>query len=105
MQEFKPFKEGKVREDIFNRFVQEDKSLNRKNEGSGIGLALVKSLVELHDGEVYLEDVSEGSEFVVKLPNIKINEEVNNHNRVMDVESKPLVQKINIEFSDIYELY
>ena len=94
-----------IREDIFNRFVQEDKSLNRKNEGSGIGLALVKSLVELHDGEVYLEDVSEGSEFVVKLPNIKINEEVNNHNRVMDVESKPLVQKINIEFSDIYELY
>ena len=85
-----------IREDIFNRFVQEDKSLNRKNEGSGIGLALVKSLVELHDGEVYLEDVSEGSEFVVKLPNIKINEEVNNHNRVMDVESKPLVQKINI---------
>ena len=94
-----------IREDIFNRFVQEDKSLNRKNEGSGIGLALVKSLVELHDGEVYLEEVSEGSEFVVKLPNIKINEEVNNHNRVMDVESKPLVQKINIEFSDIYELY
>lgn len=94
-----------IREDIFNRFVQEDKSLNRKNEGSGIGLALVKSLVELHDGEVYLEDVSEGSEFVVKLPNIKISEEVNNHNRVMDVESKPLVQKINIEFSDIYELY
>ena len=93
-----------IREDIFNRFVQEDKSLNRKNEGSGIGLALVKSLVELHDGEVYLEDVSEGSEFVVKLPNIKINEEVNNHNRVMDVESKPLVQKINIEFSDIYSI-
>ena len=54
---------------------------------------------------MYLEDVSEGSEFVVKLPNIKINEEVNKHNRVMDVESKPLVQKINIEFSDIYELY
>ena len=94
-----------IREDIFNRFVQEDKSLNRKNEGSGIGLALVKSLVELHDGEVYLEDVSEGSEFVVKLPNIKINEEVKNHSRVIDVESKPLVQKINIEFSDIYELY
>lgn len=94
-----------IREDIFNRFVQEDKSLNRKNEGSGIGLSLVKSLVELHDGEVYLEDVSEGSEFVVKLPNIKINEEVNIHNRIIDVESKPLVQKINIEFSDIYELY
>ena len=94
-----------IREKIFNRFVQEDKSFNRKKEGSGIGLALVKSLVELHDGEVYLEKVSKGSEFVVKLPNIKIDEELDVYNKVMDAESKPLVQKINIEFSDIYELY
>ena len=94
-----------IREEIFNRFVQEDKSFNRKKEGSGIGLALVKSLVELHDGEVYLEKVSKGSEFVVKLPNIKIHEELNVYNKVMDAESKPLVQKIHIEFSDIYELY
>ena len=94
-----------IREEIFNRFVQEDKSFNRKKEGSGIGLALVKSLVELHDGEVYLEKVSKGSEFVVKLPNIKIDEELDVYNKVMDAESKPLVQKINIEFSDIYELY
>ena len=43
-----------VQEEIFKRFVQEDKSLNRKKEGSGIGLALVKSLVELHNGQVYL---------------------------------------------------
>ena len=94
-----------IREKIFNRFVQEDKSFNRKKEGSGIGLALVKSLVELHDGEVYLEKVSKGSEFVVKLPNIKIDEELDVYNKVMDAESKPLVQKIHIEFSDIYELY
>lgn len=94
-----------IREEIFNRFVQEDKSFNRKKEGSGIGLALVKSLVELHDGEVYLEKVSKGSEFVVKLPNIKIDEELDVYNKVMDAESKPLVQKIHIEFSDIYELY
>ena len=94
-----------IREEIFNRFVQEDKSFNRKKEGSGIGLALVKSLVELHDGEVYLEKVSKGSEFVVKLPNIKIDEELDVYNKVMDAESKPLVQNIHIEFSDIYELY
>lgn len=94
-----------IREEIFNRFVQEDKSFNRKKEGSGIGLALVKSLVELHDGEVYLEKVSKGSEFVVKLPNIKIDEELDVYNKVMDAESKALVQKIHIEFSDIYELY
>lgn len=95
-----------VREDIFKRFVQEDKSFNRKKEGSGIGLALVKSLVELHDGKVYLEEnVIQGSEFVVKIPNIKIENEENNESKVMDVSNKPLVQKIDIEFSDIYELY
>ncbi|MEN8076734.1 HAMP domain-containing sensor histidine kinase [Clostridioides difficile] len=95
-----------VREDIFKRFVQEDKSFNRKKEGSGIGLALVKSLVELHEGKVYLEEnVTQGSEFVVKIPNIKIENEENNESKVMDVNNKPLVQKIDIEFSDIYELY
>ena len=40
---------------VFERFAQEDKSFNRKKEGSGIGLSLVKSLVELHGGVVYLE--------------------------------------------------
>ena len=56
--------------------------------------------------EKYIQKkVSKGSEFVVKLPNIKIDEELDVYNKVMDAESKPLVQKINIEFSDIYELY
>lgn len=97
---------SEVQEEIFKRFVQEDKSLNRKNEGSGIGLALTKSLVELHNGQVYLEKGTEkGSEFVVKLPNVRIENEKENDNKIIDVENKPLVQKIHIEFSDIYELY
>ena len=83
-----------VQEEIFKRFVQEDKSFNRKKEGSGIGLALVKSLVELHDGQVYLEsNVEKGSEFVVKLPNVRIENEEENDNKVMDADNKPLVQK------------
>ena len=95
-----------VQEDIFKPFVQEDKSFNRKKEGSGIGLALVKSLVELHGGQVYLEKgVEKGSEFVVKLPNVRIETEEENDNKIMDVDNKPLVEKIHIEFSDIYELY
>ena len=95
-----------VQEEIFKRFVQEDKSLNRKKEGSGIGLALVKSLVELHNGQVYLEKgIEKGSEFVVKLPNVRIENKEENDNKIIDVENKPLVQKIHREFSDIYELY
>ena len=39
-----------MQQKIFERFVQLDKSLSRKKEGSGIGLSLVKILVEIHNG-------------------------------------------------------
>ena len=46
-----------------------DKSLARVSEGSGIGLFLVKSLVELHGGNIsVISDWGEGSEFIVELP-------------------------------------
>src|SRR5205823_1877395 len=55
---------------IFDLFVQGDRSLARSEGGLGIGLTLVKRLVELHGGTV--EAVSEGpdrgSEFTVRLP-------------------------------------
>lgn len=91
---------------VFERFAQEDKSFNRKKEGSGIGLSLVKSLVELHEGVVYLEkNVEQGCEFVIKLPNKILDESKNEEIKSIDIDNKPLIQKVNIEFSDIYELY
>ena len=91
---------------VFERFAQEDKSFNRKKEGSGIGLSLVKSLVELHGGVVYLEkNVEQGCEFVIKLPNKILDESKNEEIKSIDIDNKPLIQKVNIEFSDIYELY
>lgn len=55
---------------IFDMFVQADTSLNRSVSGLGIGLTLVKNLVELHNGtvEVYSAGLGQGSEFVVRLP-------------------------------------
>jgi len=55
---------------IFQMFVQIDTRLERSVSGLGIGLTLVKSLVELHDGtlEVHSAGLGEGSEFVVRLP-------------------------------------
>jgi len=55
---------------IFEMFVQIDTSLERSVSGLGIGLTLVKSLVELHDGtvEVHSAGVDQGSEFAVRLP-------------------------------------
>jgi CheY-like chemotaxis protein len=58
------------REAIFEMFTQLDHSLVRSQGGLGIGLTLVKQLVEVHDGsiEVRSPGVGHGSEFVVDLP-------------------------------------
>ncbi|MBN2173845.1 MAG: tetratricopeptide repeat protein [Bacteroidales bacterium] len=54
---------------IFDRFYQVDSKLNRKFEGTGLGLSLTKELVELHHGFIDLESTpGEGSVFRVYLP-------------------------------------
>ncbi len=56
---------------IFERFVQVDKSLTRINEGIGMGLYMVKSLVSLHGGKIELESAAhKGSTFKILLPNL-----------------------------------
>ena len=55
---------------IFEMFTQADHSLQRQHGGLGIGLALVKRLVEMHEGEVSAgaNPAGQGSEFLVRLP-------------------------------------
>jgi len=55
---------------IFEMFVQADTSLERSIGGLGIGLSLVKNLVEMHGGRVTArsEGLGRGSEFVIDLP-------------------------------------
>ena len=55
---------------IFDLFVQADTSLERSVSGLGIGLSLVKNLVEMHGGTVEVQSagVGQGSEFEVRLP-------------------------------------
>jgi PAS domain S-box-containing protein len=88
---------------IFDRFGQVDGSLNRKCEGSGIGLSLVKNLVEIHGGEIHVNsEVNKGSEFVFSIP-IKIKEEDNDNEYDVDRKFKH-VERCDIEFSDIYSI-
>jgi CheY-like chemotaxis protein len=55
---------------LFHLFVQVDSALNRATGGLGIGLTLVRHLVELHGGTIsaYSAGLGQGSEFVVRLP-------------------------------------
>jgi PAS domain S-box-containing protein len=55
---------------IFEPFVQSDRVLHQSQGGLGIGLTLVRSLVEMHGGTVtpYSEGPGRGSEFIVRLP-------------------------------------
>jgi len=55
---------------IFDMFSQVDRTIERSTGGLGIGLALVKGIVEMHGGEVYAssEGPGRGSTFTVKLP-------------------------------------
>lgn len=90
-------------ETIFERFKQVEKNQSKSNEGSGIGLSLVKSLIEMHQGKIYVSSkYGEGSEFIIELP-IRLIEEKNTFN---DTSSNKLqgnhVERINIEFADIY---
>ncbi len=88
---------------IFDRFRQVDKSFTRNYEGSGIGLSLVKSLVEMHDGTISVESkYGVGTKFTIKLPVKVLNkskEKVDISNNIINTR----VEKINIEFSDIYK--
>jgi diguanylate cyclase (GGDEF)-like protein/PAS domain S-box-containing protein len=56
-------------ERIFSEFEQVDSSFSRKYEGTGLGLALTKRLVELHGGEIFLEsEEGKGSKFTITIP-------------------------------------
>lgn len=87
---------------IFDRFGQANDILSRRCEGSGIGLSIVKSIVEMHGGKIEVfSEIGKGSEFVFNIP-IKILEE---ENVILTCDNKDYhVEKCNIEFSDIYSI-
>ena len=88
---------------IFDKFVQLDKLLNRPCEGTGIGLFLVKSLLEIQGGRVWVNnEVIKGAEIDFSLPVRTVEEKEDKHNITTSPQDK--VEIYNVEFSDIYSL-
>ena len=88
---------------VFNRFERGDTTLYRKTEGTGIGLNLVKSMVEINDGDISIEsDVGKGTTVIVEFPIVKCD--VEDYYKLKDefIFENTLVSKVEIEFSDIY---
>ena len=61
---------------VFERFYQVDESASRSQPGTGIGLSLVKELVELHGGTVTVESSAAGTTFTATIPPIASGEGV-----------------------------
>ena len=88
---------------VFERFRQLDNLMTRKNEGSGIGLTLVKMLAEMHGGRVYVQSqYCKGSEFVVELPVNLTGKESAVSDTSANQSREEIIQRIKLEFSDIY---
>lgn len=86
---------------IFERFGQVESDLSRQAEGTGIGLSLVKHLVDILGGKIELEsELGNGSTFRIFLP---ANECIKNeeYEACLDEDSR-LVNAMRVEFSDIY---
>ncbi|HEY5563652.1 MAG TPA: hybrid sensor histidine kinase/response regulator [Clostridiaceae bacterium] len=84
---------------VFQKYQQIEDALHRNREGSGIGLYLVKSLVEMQGGKITIENnCGQGSNFIIKLPSIILDEseEKNKENIYSDY-----LDRVNVEFSDI----
>lgn len=86
---------------IFESFEQVDRTLSRGAEGSGIGLSLVKKLIDVHNAKIIVKsEVDKGSEFMVILnDNLDQKQLINEVDSGYDFSDN---EKIDIEFSDIY---
>lgn len=84
-------------EHIFKRFYQTSSSINDTHVGTGIGLDLTRSLVELHHGSIMARNLEKGCEFVVTIPlgNSHLKEEE------MQVDDMQEIEEIKVDEMEV----
>ena len=83
---------------IFDRFKQVGEALSRNGEGTGIGLSLVKSIVELQGGSIEVEsEFGKGSKFTVMLPSNNVSRD----NMLYSSHMRNINESIKVELSDV----
>ncbi|MBO3445653.1 PAS domain-containing sensor histidine kinase [Clostridium sp. CCUG 7971] len=86
--------------EVFEKFNQVNNRMTKVSEGSGIGLSLVKSLVELHNGSISIEsELNKYTKFIIKIPNVTTSNEYSEKEEYL---LSKYAENIQIEFSDIY---
>lgn len=83
---------------IFDKFIQLDTSFSRKNEGSGIGLSIVKSFINLHNGRIFVDsEINKGTVFLIQLPLTEVFDSFSE-----DIYQYSSLENVKTELSDIY---
>ena len=92
--------EEELKEHIFEKFKKSilNYGFKRQNEGSGLGLFIVKGIIDLHDGKIEIRtNTNEGTTFIIKIP-IKLVSNVNKENFLGESSLKYISE---MELSDI----
>ena len=87
---------------IFKKFERLDKSFSRVAEGSGLGLHIVKGIINLFNGSIKISsEIGKGTEVIVKIPkyNHKNGEEIYDENNETSINH---THEVEVEMSDIY---
>lgn len=88
---------------IFTRYHQVEKTFTRNYEGSGIGLSLVKSMVEMHGGTIRVEsEPGKGSKFIVGLP--VVQDERNDAEDYQAFDRNQFNQRLQMEMAELFSL-
>jgi PAS domain S-box-containing protein len=87
---------------VFDLFVQSDRTLDRAQGGLGIGLSVVKRLIEMHSGEVTAESggIGQGSTFLIRLPRIARPEAAARPDELRSPPRRVLIVDDNVDAAD-----